>query len=45
MHEVGEEVRRRGAETDRQFREELHRQVLEAQARWAEMTARKRNDA
>lgn len=44
MHEVGEEVRRHGAETDCKFREELHRQVLDAQERWAKMTAGNTDD-
>lgn len=45
MHEVGEEVRRRGAETKLKLREEIHRQVLEAQERWAELAAGDHNDA
>jgi ribosomal protein L28 len=45
MHEVGEEVRRSGAETKRKFREELHQQVVEAQERWAKMMAGTKDDA
>ena len=45
MHEVGEEVRRLGAEDERNFREDLHQQVVEAQERWAKMTAGKDDDA
>ena len=45
MHEVGEEVRKQGVETNRKFREELHHQVVEAQERWAKLTAGKNDDA
>lgn len=42
MHEVGEEVRRRNAESDLKFREELHQQVLDAQECWAKRMAEKK---
>jgi len=45
MHEVGEEVRRRGAEADRKFRENVQRQVREAQLQWAKMAAGKKDNA
>jgi hypothetical protein len=45
MHEVGEEVRRRGVETDRKFKAEIHQQVVEAKEQWAKMMAGKNDNA
>jgi hypothetical protein len=45
MREVGADVRRRAAEANRKFREEIHEQVRAAQENWAASPSRNKYTA